>query len=507
MNRGVIEDAARRTILCLVNSAAFNRPYFEQLRPLLETRGFDVVFALDSHLSDYMYANGRALEGARYFSDFTRSQLPQLGRLPSSTDHRWGSLFSDFDRFLTMNIRPPLRPGGPLRYSHIPGLLEAFFREIFAAVKPCAVLYEQVSNSFAIAANRQAELEGVPFCSVAPARIPGRIEISLTGAIEDHVAVGQILERARCLPLKEESLQVAASYIQTIDQQVPDYMKSGGAGMMLGQTSLVGRYAKFEKFEQLRRAWQYTRSSRADWQLAYQHGDPLHLSRAYFMRSLRRWLRAPFVRPRYLRQIGEDPFLLYPLHFHPEASTSVLAADFVDELAVIKSIAFRLPVNVRLAVKEHPSAVAMQPRDFYRQLSELPNVVLLAADLPAKELARRSRGVICVTSTLGFEAAVLNRPVIALGDVLYGYYPNVRMISNYSQLAEAIDWALAYEPVPPAELLLATAAYAEFTAPGSFDFRASLGDTTALASVADLLTRRLNDAQLEAAGRGEAMLQ
>lgn len=492
MSRGGNSEHVGRTILCLINSAAFSRPYFEQLKPLLEDRGHKVVFAVDSHLSDVLYADGRDLEGARYFTDFIRALLPLKDRQTLATGHTWASLFSDFDRFLTMDIRPPLRAGGPVSYADVPGLLEAFFADIFSTVNPCAVVYEQVSNSFAIAANRQAIRSGVPFCSIAPARIPGRIEISLTGAIEDHVTVGRIFEQARQMPLAEESLQVAKQYIRTIDTQVPDYMKGGGAGSLLAQTSLTRRYAKREKLEYLLRMWRYSRIHRQDCELAFQHGDPLRLSWAFFKRSLRRRLREPFVKPLYMRDIDEGPFLLYPLHFHPEASTSVLAADFVDELTVIKSIAFRLPARIRLAVKEHPSAVALQPRDFYRQLSKLPNVVLLAADLPAKELARRSRGVICVTSTLGFEAAVMNRPVIALGDVLYGYFPNVRMIRDFSELGPAIDWALGYQQVPSEDVLLATAAYAEFTAPGSFDFRASLGDAAALASVANLLVERLD---------------
>jgi hypothetical protein len=482
------------TILCLINAAAYSRAYFQQLEPYLRGHGFDVAFALDSHLSDELYADGRPLSNADYFTDFCRSRLPLPDDFPAGAESLgWGVLYSDFDRFLTMRIPPPLAPEGPLRFEHVPRLLEEFFRSVFDRVRPVAVLYEQASNSFALAANAEALRRGAPFCSIAPARLPGRIELSLTGALRDYIALGVHFRRALEGRVDASHWQVAQQYVDNVETAVPDYMKPGQAGAVLASVSLLSKYANVDKLRHVLRSWRYSRRHRDDVALAYQHGDPVRLSLAYFARALARRARLPLIQRMYKTSAPSGRFLLYPLHYHPEASTSVLAPDFTDELHVIRSIAFRLPAGLRLVVKEHPSAVALQPRDFYRQLCELPNVELVAADLPSKLLARRSEGVICVTSTLGFEAAVMNKPVVCLGDVLYGYFPNVRMVSHLGELDEALRWALAYEPLSPDTLLAATAAYAEFTAPGKFDFRASLGDAEALSSVADLIASRLQE--------------
>ena len=474
----------RGTILCLVNAAAYSRPYFEQLGERLKARGFSVAFALDSHLSDILYAGDKALPGAWYFSDYAQQRAGAA--LPESqpASERWASLFSDFDRFLTMDIRPPLHRKSQLRYAEIPGLLARFFADIFAATKPVAVLYESVSNSFAIAAYRQAERAGVPFCSISPSRIPGRIELSMTGALRDHETIGEIY---RSGAITGESREIAQHYVSSIDKQVPDYMKTNG----LGQLGLLSKYAKAGKIAHFARGWKYRRRMKRDCMFAYQHGDPVALSVAYFKRSLKRRLRAGSVARLYGTEIHDEPFFIYPLHFHPESSTSVWAADYVDELSVIKAIAFRLPVNVRLYVKEHPSAVALQPVSFYRQLKEMPNVELLGPGLPTKEIIRRSKGVVCLTSTAGFEGAVMNKPVIVFGNIFYSYFPNVRTVRDYSQLTEALDWALAYKPLPSAELIEATAAYVQFGKPGKFDFLVSLNDREALDSVADLVADQL----------------
>lgn len=482
-----------RTILCLINSAPYSRNYFEELAPHLRERGFDVAFALDSHMSDVIYAQDRSIPGAWYFTDFIHEWL-RNGRKPElSTTHTWNSLFSDFDRFLTMDIRPPLSKECPIGYAEIPGLLERFFERVFANVQPCAVLYEQVSNAFAIAAYKQTLRAGVPFCSLCPSRISGRIEVSTTGAFRDFIHVGQIYRDADKGTISQEAFEIAVAYIRNIDQQIPDYMQPHNLGGMIGEMSISRKYLRREKLQHVLRSWRYRTRHREDCALAFQHGDPVKLSVAFLKRAIRRKLRARFVMRYYHGVVPEgEQYLLYPLHFHPEASTSVLAQDFIDELSVIKAIAFRLPSDMKLYVKEHPSAVALQPSDFYRQLDELPNVRLLAAGMPAKELARRSRGVICLTSTLGFEAAVLNKPVITFGDVLYGYFPNVRMIRDYAELDDCLRWAVDYQPVPASELVKATAAYVQFGSPGSFDFKGSLGIPEALSSVATAVAHAID---------------
>ncbi|WP_309090544.1 hypothetical protein [Phenylobacterium sp.] len=484
-------SSSRPTILCLVNAAAYSRTYFEQLRPHLEKQGFAVRFALDSHLTDELYAGGEELPDAWYFSDFWARQPAPSAEELARNDLRWDLLLSDFDRFLTMNIPVPLKGEEPFTYAALPLMLERFFGAIFDAVAPVAVVYEQASNGFALAANAVARKRNVPFFSLAPGRISGRVEISPTGALRDHVTVSRIWEQVKREGASPEARQLAEEYIATVETQVPDYMRTGGDGEILARTGLFAKYANLDKVKHIWRGLTYRRRHRDDINRAFQHGDQIQLSWAYFRRSWNRKLRVRQVARLYRNAPREGAYFLYPLHFHPEASTSVLAPDFIDEMSVIKSIAFRLPAHIRLVVKEHPSAVALQPLEFYRQLDALPNVDLIGPGVNSKRLARDAIGVICVTSTLGFEAAALNKPVICLGDVLYGYFPNVRMLEHYGELRAAIDWAIGYAPVDPEEIASAMSAYVEFTDPGTFSFTGSLGDPGALENIARIIAGRL----------------
>ncbi len=497
-----MSSTAPRTFLVIVNSAAYSREYFTRLGAFLRQRGARVAYVLDSHLSDVMSGEDSPIESAWYFSDYCRDRRTEPVAYPAGNVPTWDVLFSDFDRFVTFGMTPPLEQGGgALRYDEAVLRLHAFFAEVFDTVRPDAIVYEQVSNSFAMVAYREAERRGLPFFSLAPARIPGHIEISPTGALRDHVTVGALAERICRTGGSTEARRIAEHYIASIDEQMPDYMRAGGDGAALMATSITAKYLNRPVFSRLRRLLRYRRIHRDDMALAYQFGDPLLASWALFRRAVKRRLRFRSVARLFQRDVQAPAYFLYPLHFHPEASTSVLAPDFINELSVIQAIAFRLPVNVKLAVKEHPSATALQPLSFYRALDALPNVELLAPDLNAKELARRSLGVICVTSTLGFEAAVLNKPVICFGDVLFGYFPNVRMVESYTGLDEALAWAMGYQPVDPADIVTAMTAYVEYADEGSFSFKGSLANETAIDHVAGLLMTKMAQRDIERAGR------
>lgn len=483
---------ARKTFVLLINSAPFSREYFAKLGQSLARMGVNVTYALESHLSDVMSGENAPLPDSHYFTDYCREWKASGASLRPPADLTWGPLLSDFDRFVTYRIAPPLMQSGTMSYADALTLLEGFFDRMFDEVEPDGVVYEPISNSFAIAAYRAALRRGIPFFSVQGARMPGGyIEVSPTGALRDHELLGTLLSEVKAQGVKPESRRIVEDYIATIDHQIPEYMLKGGDGAVLMNTGLLARYANREKVDRIVRAWRYRRTHREDMALAYQVGDPLRVSWALFCRQVKRKLRFRAVTRLFRKQVETTRYFLYPLHFHPEASTSILASDYLDELSVIRAIAFRLPVDVKLVVKEHPSAAALQPLSFYREIAALPNVELVAPELNAKLLARKAIGVVTLTSTLGFEAALLNKPVICLGDVLFGYFPNVRMIANYPELGEALAWAMAYEPLDPERIVEALAAYLEYVDPGSFSFKGSLSDPAAIDQVARVLAGKV----------------
>lgn len=163
------------------------------------------------------------------------------------------------------------------------------------------------------------------------------------------------------------------------------------------------------------------------------------------LNALHRKFRSFFQR-KIFKSINNDNFFLFPLHFQPEASTSVLATYFYDQLNTIKNIAFSLPFPYKLYVKEHPTAIGTRSWHFYKELKKIPNVVLISLYENVENLINKSYGVITLTSTIGMEAALLGKAVYVLGNVFYSYHPLCRKINNFDELRERIKQDLIKTP-------------------------------------------------------------
>jgi len=145
----------------------------------------------------------------------------------------------------------------------------------------------------------------------------------------------------------------------------------------------------------------------------------------YFLRYICSRFKVGLVKRLYQAPVEGEQFLLYPMHFHPESSTSILAGTYLDEYEVIRNIAFSLPEGVRLYVKDHISAWGYPALDFYRRIKRLPNVRLLGPNEPTKQLIKASAGVITLTSTVGYEALLLKTRVFLFGQVFYSHIKHV----------------------------------------------------------------------------------
>jgi len=132
--------------------------------------------------------------------------------------------------------------------------------------------------------------------------------------------------------------------------------------------------------------------------------------------------------------LKNNNYYVYPIHYQPEASTSIGAHDFVDQYNMILNIAFNLPKGFRLLVKEHKSAIGYCDNDLYRNIALLPNVFLVSEQLNIKELIRNSEGVITLTSTAAFEAVIMNKNAYMFGDAFYSFHSLCIKVNSWKDL-------------------------------------------------------------------------
>ena len=188
----------------------------------------------------------------------------------------------------------------------------------------------------------------------------------------------------------------------------------------------------------------------------------------------------------------DERFFIYPLHYEPEASTAIRAFYFSDQLALIRLIAKVLPFGVKLVVKEHGGNQGYRKPEFYRELSYMPNVIMLPSHYDVVSLLRRCYGVITLTGRMGWEAIVNQKPVICLGQTYWSSLESVHRVESWRELSSAIEQiceANRDNNYHSEESILAlAAAYIDCTYPGSFVLNTeNLGSPANINAFVDML--------------------
>jgi hypothetical protein len=135
--------------------------------------------------------------------------------------------------------------------------------------------------------------------------------------------------------------------------------------------------------------------------------------------------------------------VLFLLPVEPEFNTHSLAREFCNSMAIVQQLALCLPAGYRLVVKEHSSNLGNRRIDYYRDLAKFPNLVFADHFIPGTLLAREAAAVATISGTIGMEASLIPKPVLAFSTrTIYGFLPHVRVVTSMYDLPEALAWAL-----------------------------------------------------------------
>lgn len=136
---------------------------------------------------------------------------------------------------------------------------------------------------------------------------------------------------------------------------------------------------------------------------------------------------------------GED-YVYMPLHLIPESSVFVKASYYVDECNLIEQVSKSLPIGWKLYVKEHQAMLGERSLDFYKKVSELHNVRVVQVNYykDPKPWIAKAKGVVTITGTAAYEAALLGKRSIVFGEVPFSMIEGITRITDFAQLPEAI---------------------------------------------------------------------
>jgi hypothetical protein len=145
-----------------------------------------------------------------------------------------------------------------------------------------------------------------------------------------------------------------------------------------------------------------------------------------------------------LSALKDQKFVYYPLHTEPEVALQGLSPEYFYQLSCIAALSRDLPAGTLLAVKETFQATGRRPADFYQQIAEFKNVVMLDMLEIGPDVIAACDAVATITGTAGLEGAVMGKPVITFGQHnIYNFLNHVSVVTDESQLRGFLEDALS----------------------------------------------------------------
>lgn len=407
-------------ILILMNNAEDYPLFFGSLGEYLEKNGNTVFYAYDSHLPQYCYPTIKTnLKSTFVFSDYFKESSSGIKDLRPHFKalNIWQMFFADFDRFDVFKLH---KNKSPIYFQNLLVALLHFFDDIFLKNAIDVVIFENVSNTLAYSAHEVAKIYGKKFLGIASSRLPSRFEIH-DEILDISKRIEKDFQKLANDSNKNPISTYVSDYLSSFHEVIPDYMKNNPTAY---DRTLRSQYLNTKKISYLLNIIKYTVTHSKELFFVYQTGNPITFSLKMMGRNLKRKFHLKFMDKLFDRSDSSEKYYLYPLHFHPESSTSVLAPEYNDEITTITNIAFSLPFGHLLYVKDHRSAAGYPDPLFYSKLKKIPNVRLIHYNENIKNLIKASQGVITLTSTAGYEALLLGKPVYVFGRVFYEFHPN-----------------------------------------------------------------------------------
>jgi hypothetical protein len=160
------------------------------------------------------------------------------------------------------------------------------------------------------------------------------------------------------------------------------------------------------------------------------------------------WVRARAARPFYDELEPSRPFVYFPLHVTDDYKITRIIPHCRDQVSLVEQVADALPVGYDLVLKEHPMSLGRNSIGLLRRLRRRPNVRLVQPYTNSHDLIRDSVAVVVISSTVGLEALLYDKPVLTLGDPFYAGFGVTLDVHSFAEITERVPELLRFRPDP-----------------------------------------------------------
>lgn len=406
--------------------------YLEAARILKERHGWHVAgFSGGSHYKEFLSKHSiQSYDFASFLENGWQSWTPSPKRRQKVEETYgkdlwpglWGALLAD--RFLGDK---GFDEGWRLVEGHL-----AYWEDVLNKEEPDAVIGPGVATLTHLACHAVCTRRGIPFVNFILTRVPNGRFVACANLDDMWESVMVEFEKLRSTKAGASDLQRAREFISEFRQKQiqPEYMSYRIQSPGLS-------FWRLKEF--IRRVWALMTVGRNPFD--YLSIPPwTYVSEGLIRLAKIRMARLTRI---FEKSLPDEPFIYYPLHVDPEASTLVLAPFHVDQAAWIENLAKAIPAGHRLYVKEHPSAVGRRSRSFYKRIKRLAPVRLLAPEISSHELVRKADLTVTMAGTAGWEAILYGRKVVVLGNVFYKWPGLTSVVDQLKDLPSILKKALS----------------------------------------------------------------
>ena len=424
--------------LFIVNNSSFFPEFFGKLAEQAIEQGNECLIIMNSKIVEFTKKEVFP-DKAKFISRVDWCLENYKPDRKEFSDLSWKELFPTFDRY---------KPSGFFGYNGSFNAMSQtyqFFEFIFQQEKPDVVIGEPPAGLFHEIAYNFCRTNNKPYFGLGNSRFDGRLDIYDSEFTFSRYE--KDFKEIKDVGISAEEKKFAKNFIEKFisHQALPHYFNLGIAGSYPTQFSILKHYIKRIKKEVpfLLGCFFKTKNFK---NFDYETEIALRYALVSPWRAERKKIRALLQKNVFSKTNDSDNFFFYPLQGPPEASTSIWATYYSDQLSTIKNIAFTLPFPYKLYVKEHPGCIGLRTASFYKKLKDLPNVVLISPRESIEQIVKKSSAVITLTSTVGMEAALSGKIAYVLGNTSYSYHPFCQKIRSFEELKDRIKDDLSNKP-------------------------------------------------------------
>jgi Capsule polysaccharide biosynthesis protein len=167
---------------------------------------------------------------------------------------------------------------------------------------------------------------------------------------------------------------------------------------------------------------------------------------SYVVNVVRERARATAARRLYRPLDATRPFVYFPLHVVDDYKIKRVIPHCYDQASLIEQVADALPHGHDLVLKEHPMSIGRNRLALLRRLDRIPNARLVPPHTSSHELIRRAEAVAVISSTVGLEALLYDKPVLTLGQPFYSGYGVTVDVDSFREIRTAVPEVLRFRP-------------------------------------------------------------